>query len=174
LRADKVNKLGISMDIIFEASAIESIRQHLISFKKTIAVAESVTAGFMQAALASAEQASDFFQGGITVYNINQKVRHLKIDREAADACNCVSTITADQMARGVIQLFQCDWSISVTGYATPVEESGFKLFAYYSICNGNEIVDGGRIDLEHQTPEQAQLEYVNTILNRFAKKLGA
>lgn len=162
------------MDINFDAKAIETIRQYLTSKKETIAVAESVTSGFLQAALASAEQASEFFQGGITAYNIDQKVRHLHIDRNAGEACNCVSSDIAHQMAEGVIRLFKCNWSISVTGYATPVEQSGFTLYAHYAVFRQNELIDSGRIDLEQQSPEEAQLQYVNTILSRLAVKLSA
>lgn len=161
------------MGINFNVAAIETIRQHLTANKETIAVAESVTSGFLQAALASAEQASDFFQGGITTYNIDQKVRHLGIDRKVGEACNCVSANIAEQMARGVAALFKCDWSIAVTGYATPVEESGFKLFAHYSVFHQNRIIDSGRIDLEQKSPEEVQLQYVNTILANFAGKLS-
>ena len=160
------------MDIIFDTSAIDKIRQYFIKHKKTIAVAESVTAGFLQAALASAEEASSFFEGGITTYNIDQKVRHLKIDREAGEACNCVSQEIADQMAKGALKLFECDWSIAVSGYATPVEESGFKLYAYYSICNRDHIKNHGRIDVDSLMPEEAQLRYVNIILGRLTEQI--
>src|ERR1044071_6003051 len=125
---------------MFNDGDIERIKENLIKRNEKLSVAESVTAGFMQAAMASAELALQFFEGGITVYNINQKVRHLHIDRKKGEECNCASQQTADEMAKGVCRLFETDWGISVTGYATAVPESDFKLFAYFSICKGNEI----------------------------------
>jgi nicotinamide-nucleotide amidase len=52
----------------FEQSQIERVRRSLLKRKETIAVAESVTSGLLQAALAQAECASELYQGGITAY----------------------------------------------------------------------------------------------------------
>jgi nicotinamide-nucleotide amidase len=157
---------------MFNNEAIEIIREYFISNKIKLAVAESVTAGFLQAAFASAEFASTFFQGGITAYNIDQKVRHLGIDREAGEACNCVSAETANDMAKGVCSLFHSHWGVSITGYATPVEESGFRLYAFYSIARKGEIIDSGKISHEKEAPEKVQIHYVNTILDRLESAL--
>ena len=59
---------------------VNSIKDTLQTKCETIAVAESLTAGLLQFALAAAEGASGYFQGGITVYNLGQKSRHLHID----------------------------------------------------------------------------------------------
>ena len=76
---------------MYNQSSIEAIRQHLVQTKQTIAVAESVTAGHLQAALSSGEEASHYFQGGITAYNAGQKTRHLNIEPVYAIAVNCVA-----------------------------------------------------------------------------------
>ncbi|MBL7699316.1 MAG: nicotinamide-nucleotide amidohydrolase family protein [Chitinophagaceae bacterium] len=158
---------------MFETSAIDVIKEKLIKLNEKVAVAESVTAGFLQAALASADSALKFFEGGITAYNINQKVHHLNIDRKKGEECNCASEQTANEMAMGVCNLFGTDWGISITGYATAVPESDFKLFAYFTICKGNEIKISDRIDLDkNEKAEQAQLKYVNEILARFKSLL--
>jgi len=158
---------------MFNTAAIDIIREKLIGRDEKISVAESVTSGLLQAAFASAETALKFFEGGITVYNIDQKVRHLGIDKKKGEECNCASQQTADEMATGVCRLFGTDWGISITGYATTVPESDFKLFAYYSICNGHEIKIAERIDLKDEKPEAAQLKYVDIILNRFKELLS-
>src|SRR5215212_7236086 len=153
---------------MFNSPTVDQIKQRLIDKKQSVSVAESVTAGFVQAALASAELALQFFEGGITTYNINQKVKHLHIDRKKGEECNCVSNITANEMAMGVCRLFETDWGIAVTGYATPVPESENKLFAFFSICFKEKIVVSERIDLSNESPEEAQLKYVDTILKKF------
>ena len=56
----------------------------------TLAVAESVTCGRVQARIGAISGASEFFLGGITAYSLEQKVRHLGVDRAAAVAVNAV------------------------------------------------------------------------------------
>jgi nicotinamide-nucleotide amidase len=158
----------------FNFTAIDTLRQKLAELEQSIAVAESVTAGYLQAALASAENASEFFEGGITVYNIDQKVRHLGIDRKKGEACNCVSEETAEQMASGIVRLFKTDWGISVTGYATPVEESGGQVFCYFSICLRGTVVKTARVDLDNGTANEAQIQFVNHILNTFVHVISS
>jgi PncC family amidohydrolase len=157
---------------MFNDKSIEAIRDVLIDRKQKVSVAESVTAGLLQAALASADTALQFFEGGITAYNIDQKVKHLHIDRQQGEACNCVSEQTAAEMAIGACDLFNTDWAIAVTGYATSVPESDFKLFAFYAICRGKRLLEANRLQLTNKKPLEAQLSYVNTILDRFAALL--
>lgn len=159
---------------MFNDEAIERIKEKLLGKKQKLSVAESVTAGFLQAAIASAELALQFFEGGITTYNINQKVCHLMIDKKKAQECNCVSEQTANEMALGVCELFGTDWGIAITGYATPVPESDLKLFAYFSICFRGSVKLAERIDLKNEKPEVAQLKYVDVILEKFTMLLEA
>ena len=129
------------MKELFDKKAIEAIRSFLLSHKETIAVAESVTSGFIQAAFSTAEEASQFYQGGITAYNIGQKYRHLLIEPIYALACNCVSEKIAQDMDTQVCDLFHSNWGIGITGYAAPVPESDNKLYAYYAIAYQNKLV---------------------------------
>lgn len=157
---------------MFKTEVIERIKGKLIAEKQKLAVAESVTAGFLQGAMASAELALQFFEGGITTYNINQKSRHLKIDRKKAEECNCVSEHTVNEMAIGVCELFGTDWGIAVSGYATPVPESNHKLYAYFSVCYQGKVILTEKMDLINQKAEEAQLKYVDIITEKFAELL--
>jgi PncC family amidohydrolase len=157
---------------MFNSKVIDKVKENLIERNEKLSVAESVTAGFLQAAMASAEMALKFFEGGITTYNINQKVRHLGIDKKKGEECNCVSEQTANEMALGVCELFGTEWGIAITGYATTVPESDFKLFAWFSICCKGKIVLAEKIDLKNQKAEDAQLEYVNIIIEKFIQTL--
>ena len=67
----------------------------------TLAVAESLTCGRLQARIGAISGASDFFLGGVTAYSLDQKVRHLGVNRAGAAAVNSVSGAVAEQMARG-------------------------------------------------------------------------
>jgi len=91
----------------------------------TLAVAESLTCGQLQAAIGAISGASEFFLGGLTAYSIDQKVRHLGVDRAAAGAVNAVSAEIAGQMARGACALFGSDLALATTGYAEPAPDRG-------------------------------------------------
>src|SRR5690348_6264721 len=89
----------------------------------TVAVAESVTSGNLQAIFSLAKNATLFFQGGMTAYNIGQKCRHLMVEPTHAIECNCVSQKVSEQMAAEICHLFTSDYGIGITGYASPVPE---------------------------------------------------
>jgi PncC family amidohydrolase len=158
------------MTISYPALTIDRIRTYITSRQEHLAIAESVTSGLLQAAFSTAQDATLFFEGGITAYNINQKVRHLHIDKTHAEKCNCVSAKTADEMALGVCQLFKSEWGIAITGYASPVKESNFELFAYFSISHNGKIRLSKKVDLRNQETTEVQLEYVYTVLAEFEK----
>ena len=99
---------------MLEQDTLIIIREQLLARSETVAVAESVTAGNLQMAFASATNSSAFFQGGITAYNIGQKTRHLDVDPIEAMACNAVSKNIADTMATTVSKLFISDWVLEL------------------------------------------------------------
>jgi len=151
---------------------LKVIAEYLTEHKETLAVAESVTSGYLQAAFSSAPQASHFFQGGITAYNLNQKVRHLGIDSLQAVANNCVSEEIAKEMAKGVVGLFSSNWGIAVTGYATSLPEDGITtLFAFYSIVYRGRAVANNILVCGHgKTGKEAQHYYTEHIIANFAR----
>jgi PncC family amidohydrolase len=158
---------------MYDEKVINEIRDYLLKRHQTISVAESVTAGHLQAALASAENAAKFFQGGITAYNLGQKARHLHIEPIHAEQCNCVSEQIATQMAAEVSQLFTSDWGIAITGYAAPVPElSIHKLFAYYAISFRKKIVEAKEIEATTEDPIEVQVFYVNNLLKNLLSHL--
>ncbi len=101
----------------------------------TLAAAESLTCGWVQARIGGISGASNFFLGGITAYTLEEKVRHLGVDRAAAHRVNCVSPEIAEQMARGACVLFDCDLGVATTGYAEPSAADGVAdPFAWWAI----------------------------------------
>ena len=166
LDGTKIATPQIKYDAMYDDKIIEEIKDLFIGRGQTIAVAESLTSGHLQVALASAENASKFFQGGITAYNLGQKARHLKIEPIHAENCNCVSEKVASQMALNVIDLFSTDWSIGITGYAAPVPECSVETpFAYYAICFRDQVLRINKIESEEKNPMKVQINFVNTVL---------
>jgi nicotinamide-nucleotide amidase len=121
--------------------------------RRTLAVAESLTCGRLQARIGSIPGASDFFLGGITAYALEEKVRHLGVDRGEAEAVNSVSARVAEQMARGACVLFGSDLGVGTTGYAEPSAERRIpEPFAWWALArrlaDGDFDVCSGRVDL--------------------------
>jgi len=103
---------------------------------RTLAVAESLTSGQIQARIGLISGASTFFQGGITAYSIDAKVKQLGVDRAEAEACNAVSESIAKQMAAGVARTMDADVGVATTGYAEPSAAEEVKHpFAHWAIA---------------------------------------
>jgi PncC family amidohydrolase len=127
---------------VYKPELINSIRNFLVDAAETIAVAESVTSGHLQGALSSGEEASKYFQGGLTAYNAGQKTRHLNIEPIYANKVNCVADKIASAMAKEISKLFVSDYGIGITGYATIVPENEKEgLFAWFAVSYKREIV---------------------------------
>jgi len=158
---------------MFNNALLKQLAAELVRRNETVAVAESVTAGLLQAALASAEDATAFFQGGMTVYNITQKLRHLHIDPTNAIRCNCVSEDIAAQMATGILHNFGSHWGIGITGYAVPIPGHDMhQLYACYAIAAKSGVVGQHTVYKEAAQPLDVQLFYVDNILQSFEKIL--
>lgn len=65
---------------------IEKIQQIFIERRLTLAVAESLTGGNIQALLTAISGSSAYFSGGVTAYNLRQKVDILGVDETNAAA----------------------------------------------------------------------------------------
>lgn len=136
-------KLLMNLANIMEIDSLERLKVLLIANQLKIAVAESLTCGRLQAALGSISGASNFFEGGITAYNLEQKVRLLNIDQRHAEEVNSVSQRVALELAEGVCNLFRCDIGIGTTGYAESSPDNRVaQPLAYFAICRR----DGERI----------------------------
>lgn len=153
--------------MLYDEQVINHIKERLTAKNQTISVAESVTAGHLQAALSSAIEASEFFQGGITAYNIGQKCRHLQVEPIAAEKVDAVSEEVACVMAKGAGEMFLSHYSIAITGYATKMPEKGLNdLYAWFAIAHNNKIVLCEKIETGKERVE-AQIDYTRQVLKK-------
>lgn len=149
----------------------------------TLAVAESLTGGRIQAAITAVSGASGFFLGGITAYTLEQKVKHLGVSRAAAARVNCVSAAVAQQMAQGAARLFSADLALATTGYAESAPELGVdEPFAYWALAHrltprrwqhvGGRVYCPGlkRADVQVAVTETALAEAVAYLRGRLAQ----
>jgi PncC family amidohydrolase len=154
-------------------AVLDSIADSLIKTGETVAVAESVTSGDIQSMLSSAKDAMNFFQGGITAYNIRQKVKHLQVDPVQAMASNCVSQVTAEEMAHNVRKQFASDWGIAITGYASLVPEMGIEeLFAFTAVYYRDTKMLATSLRAEQADPAEVRKFYTREVLSLFADLL--
>lgn len=121
------------------------LKDLMIAHGLTLAVAESLTAGRLQAAIGEIPGASGFFLGGVTAYTLDQKVRLLGVDRAHAASVDCVSQRVAIELARGACTLFGSDIAAGTTGYAESAPDANVgEPMAYFAVCarRGGAIVD--------------------------------
>jgi nicotinamide-nucleotide amidase len=134
----------------------------------TLAVAESLTCGRIQARVGAISGASNFFLGGITAYQLEQKVRHLGVSRAMAEPVNSVSAAVAEQMARGVCGLFGSDLGLATTGYAEPSAEWNVA----HRRTDGSFSVLSGRVEYPGAPRTQVQEEVAEAALAALVENL--
>lgn len=158
--------------MLYDENLINDIKEQLTAKQQTVAVAESVTAGHLQAALSAAVEASAFFQGGITAYNLGQKCRHLSVDPIAAQDCNCVDERVARTMALNVAQSFVSHYGLAITGYAAKMPEKGLNdLFAFFAVAHKGKVLLCEKISTDKERVD-AQVDYTHQVLTAFANLL--
>lgn len=143
--------------------------------RRTLAVAESITCGRVQARIGMISGASEFFLGGVTAYTLAQKVRHLGVQRVEAEAVNCVSAAVAEQMARGVCALFGSELGVATTGYAEPSADWNVsEPFAWWAVAHrqddGKLAVRSGRVNF----PGAARTEVQENVADAAVEALVA
>ncbi len=145
----------------------------------TLAVAESLTAGHLQAQIASVPGASGYFLGGLTAYSLAQKVKLLGVNRAHAKRVDCVSQRVAVEMAYGALERFGADVAAATTGYAEPNRAARVKApMAWWAICqrlpNGRLAINSGTIEVPGANRTEAQERIARDVLGLLVAHLGA
>lgn len=95
----------------------ERIRKYMVCQHLTLSTAESCTSGRIAAILTSVSGASDYYQGGMVVYQDELKTRFLGVSSELIAEHDVVSEAVVRQMAIGCLELYRTDYCICSTGY---------------------------------------------------------
>lgn len=153
--------------------ALDRIKQFCFGHTLGVAVAESVSAGFLQSLFSSEEEAGLFFEGGMTTYNCRQKQRFLDIPTEICDPCNGVEEEISRRMALKICDLFDCSIGLSLTGYASPIPEQGiFDLYAYGAIAVHGKVIYCEKIISEKDSQDGIRKDYAEILITACAKIL--
>lgn len=148
---------------------ITVLSKHLIHNRLTLAVAESVTAGYIQFLCSNAPEATSFFQGGITTYNCAQKARHLGVEPIYATEKKGVAPEISQQMARQCCRLFNSHLGLGITGFADPALPEDGRVKAYLSVWMNHDYIinsllhtDAGSFDAVQEDFSLQSLQLLN------------
>lgn len=88
--------------------------------KQTLALAESCTGGYISSLFTSIPGASEIFKGAIVPYTNLSKHTLLQVDESLFTTVGSVSKEVVEQLAPHVMQKFDADYSIAISGIAGP------------------------------------------------------
>ncbi len=129
-----------------------------------LAVAESCTGGLIGHRLTNVAGSSTYYQGSVTAYAYEAKVRLLGVRWETLEQHGAVSEAVVIEMARGVRRALAADVGLSVSGIAgpgggtadKPVGLTWIGLSTPYHEQAWHFIWDGDRLQNKEYSAEQA------------------
>jgi len=149
--------------LVFGADAVElhdAVMQLLMEHRKTVAAAESLTAGLVASGLAKVPGASAHLLGGVVTYTNEAKIRELGVPAELIERQTAVSAEVAQAMAEGVRTKFGSDFGVATTGYAGPTGDPVGKVFVAVADATGCEVFPftwfGNRAEIQSRTAKMA------------------
>jgi nicotinamide-nucleotide amidase len=108
---------------------------------RTIATAESCTAGMVAARLTDRAGSSAYVAGGVVSYSNEAKMNLLGVDAGLLKAHGAVSEPVAEAMAAGALERFGADTAVAITGIAGPGGGSAEKPVG--TVCFSVKLSDG-------------------------------
>lgn len=104
-----------------EPPSLERIVSQLLrERKKTLALAESCSGGYIASLFTAIPGASEVFKGAIVPYTNLSKHALLQVDEALFTTVGSVSREVVEQLAANVIKKFDSDYAISISGIAGP------------------------------------------------------
>lgn len=152
---------------------LAQIHQKLLASNKTIAVAESCSAGILATHLTSLPGASAYFLLGVSTYSNQAKTLILNIPPKTILTFGAVSKKVAILMAQNIRKKINSDLALSITGIAGPFGATPKKPLGtiYIALATKNKTLSklflfhGSRTSIRHQAAKAA-LELLNKNLN--------
>jgi len=97
-----------------------ALGRELAARGRTLATAESCTGGWIAKAMTDTPGSSAWFAGGVVCYSDAIKRQVLGVSADTLAACGAVSEATAEEMARGALDVCGADVAVAVSGIAGP------------------------------------------------------
>jgi nicotinamide-nucleotide amidase len=151
----------------FNTETLETaIAKLLKAEKKTIALAESCSGGYISHLITSVPGSSTYYQGGIIPYHNQFKNKILGVSNETLSKFGAVSEETVREMATGVRNLFNSDFGLASSGIAGPDGGSEEKpVGTVWIACAMNGRVETKKLQLTQDRMLNIQLTGV-AVLN--------
>ncbi|TFF69365.1 MAG: CinA family protein [Promethearchaeota archaeon] len=103
-----------------ELKQLKAIIKKFTDLKKTLAIAESCTGGYISHMITNISGASNVFDRGIVCYSNQSKIQLLNVNDDDIEKHGAVSKSVADQLAFNIRRLSNTDIGIGITGIAGP------------------------------------------------------
>ena len=134
LKALVKDHLVVDQDLTLQ----ETIAKVLLEKKKTLAIAESCTGGYISHLITMLAGSSAYYLGGVVSYSNEMKIDVLGVDPDTIAQFGSVSVETAAQMAEGIRKQTGADYSLATSGImgptgGTPEKHVGFVCVAFSS-----------------------------------------
>lgn len=156
-----------------EQTLAEVVGEKLARQKKTIAVAESCTGGWLAKLLTDTPGASKYFTHGWVTYSDSAKISELGVSADLIERHGAVSEQVVVAMAQGARGKTGADYAIGITGIAGPTGASEQKpLGLVYIAVDCNAGCEIKRCLLLHDRGS-IRLRAALTALNMLRLKLG-
>lgn len=136
-------RLGDSIYGFDNITIEEAVLNRLEDKNLNLAVAESVTGGEITRRITKIPGASRHFISGIIAYSEASKVRDLNVSEDTLEKYGAVSSETAVEMAKGLLNRKDADIAVSTTGFAGPSTGEGKPIGLVY-IC----VADKTRVEI--------------------------
>ena len=134
LKALVKDHLVVDQDLTLQ----ETIAKVLLEKKKTLAIAESCTGGYISHLITMLPGSSAYYLGGVVSYSNEMKIDVLGVDPDTIAQFGSVSIETATQMAEGIRKQTGADYGLATSGImgptgGTPEKHVGFVCVAFCS-----------------------------------------
>ena len=151
----------------YDSEVLETaIAKLLTSHKKTIALAESCSGGYISHLITSISGSSSYFQGAVIPYQNQFKKDILDVKEDTLKTFGAVSEETVKEMSSGVRSLFNSDFGLASSGVAGPNGGTEEKpVGTVWIACAGEGFIETKKLQLTQDRMLNIQLTAV-AVLN--------
>lgn len=152
-------------DEIFNEEKMIAFQNHLNQNNQTLTTAESCTGGLIASMITEISGSSSIFNGAIVSYSNDIKEQELQVKKDTMIKFGVVSCEVVEEMLMGVLEKFDADYAIAVSGIAGPNGGTKQKPVGTVAIGvmakNGTKKIDifhfsGNRKEIQIQTAKTA------------------
>lgn len=167
--------LGNAVYGVNDETLEQAVIKLLVERTRNLAVAESITGGWLGQRLTTVPGSSSAFLGGVIVYDLEAKESLLGIDMDRLKQFGPVSEEVAKEMSAKVRERLNTTYGLSITGNAGPTSDSDSKpvgqVFIGLASPTGTEVREhrlrGARDDIRQRCTQLALVQLREALLGQ-------